>query len=99
MSQILLLDSVDVDTAGEAFNVDGGFYTVVVEATSFGGGTVTLQGRYGKAGSWIVLTDNGVPAEYTESILRGLNDFARGMEIRAVLSSSTSASGVTVRLV
>ena len=99
MSQLLLLDSVDVDTVGEAFIVDGGIYTVVVEATSFGGGTVTLQGRYGKSGNWVTLTDNGVPAEYTESILRGLKDFARSMEIRAVLSSSTGASSVTVRLV
>ena len=99
MSQLLLLDSVSVDTAGDATIVDGGGYTVVIEATSFGGGTVTLQGRYGKTGAWVVLTDNGVPAEYTENIVRGLKDFARSMEIRAVLSSSTGASGVTVRLV
>jgi len=99
MTQLLLLDGVSTDTAGEPFVVDGGSYTVVIEATSFGGGTVTLQGRYGKSGNWLVLTDNGVPAEYTAGILRVLRSFARGMEIRAILSGSTGASNVTVRLV
>ena len=93
----VLLNNVSVDTDGAALTTDGGNKTVSVDATSFGSGTVTIEGRR-PSGPWIVLTIAGSPATFTANAIRMIDRLGQGMEVRATLTGSTGANAVNVYL-
>lgn len=93
-----LLNNVSANTDGAAVQSDGARKQVFVYATSFGGGSITLQARAGVTGSpWITLTlPDGAPAIFTSNVTRVIDYIAQGCEIRATLTGATSPSGVYV---
>lgn len=92
-----LLDDVSVDTNGTPITHFGGGFTIEVRATSYGAGTVAIQGSTDET-KWITLPidpDNSTFATYTaDTQIRGL--LSPGYKLRAILTGSTGASGVTV---
>ena len=94
---IILLQNISADTVGEALSGDGKSKQLLVSATDFGGGSVTLEVSLDKT-NWAPLTKGGVPAVYTANA----TDYARvvGMAtyIRATLSGSTNPSNLNVFL-
>lgn len=99
MSSKWLLQNVSVDTTGDAVKGDGGNKVIQVSATSYGGGTVSLEGRLTPTLNWTTLTYLGSPAEFTEDTILKLDYLANGMDMRAVLYGSTAASNVNVFMV
>lgn len=94
----LLQNNASADGDGDTITSDGGLKTFSVRATSFGGGTVTLQTAPGvgavfadakfEDGTVIAFTANG------DATVR----VADGHIYQAPISGSTSPSGVTARL-
>ena len=91
-----LLKNVNVDTVGQYVIAKGGQEQFLIDADSFGGGTVRLEiSRDGNTWQPIRLT-NGDPAEYTENY-NGVMDFlGTGMRLRANFFGSSGASNVNV---
>lgn len=95
---IKLLDNVSADTNGAAFPCDGGNQTFSVWATSFGGGTVTLQASPDAGTTWITLTINGDPATFTANDVKMVDRLGVGMRVRATLTGSTSPVALSAAL-
>ena len=93
-----LLDAVAVDTNGTGVKADGGGKTLAVWATSFGSGTVTIQGSPDGGVTWITLTIAGNPAAFTANSIRYIDRLGQGMQIRAILAGSTGASNVNAAI-
>jgi hypothetical protein len=94
----MLLQNVSVDTDGAGIPADGGTKTLSIWATSFGGGSVTIQGSPDGGTTWITLTYGGNPAIFTENTFRLINRLGQGLLIRAILTGSTGASNVNADL-
>ena len=96
----LLLENVSANTDGAGFKSDGSRKNVYVYATSFGGGTITLQAKAPVADApWITLTlPDSAPATFTANAVRIIDNIAQGCEIRATLTDATAPSGVYVVL-
>jgi len=92
-----LLQDVIVDTVGTAATSTGGPMVLQVSATSYGSGSVTIQGRF-DALEWTTLTYGGNPAVFTSNQLLKLDYAPNGMSLRATLSGSTGATAVNVVL-
>lgn len=93
-----LLNNVSADTTGSGIKADGGSKTLSVWATSFGGGTVTIQASPDGT-TWITLTlSGGDSATFTANAVRLIDRIGQGMQIRATLTGSTAPSGVNVSL-
>jgi len=94
----ILLNKVDVDTVGNEFVCDGGCKRLVVDAISFGGGTVTIELKI-FGGQWgVPKLPDGSKAEFTEFDYEKIDFIANGDLVRATLSGSTGASAVNVNL-
>lgn len=77
---------------------DGAEFVLAIFATSFGGGTVTLEGSPDGGVTWIGLTklvDNSA-ATFTANTFVVLYQIAQGYLVRARLSGATSPSGMYV---
>lgn len=97
-----LLDNVSTNTNGTPMPIqDKGYKNLYIQATNFGGGTVSLEWTLTPevSGSWTVANDpSGNPLSVTQnSMYTSLSLY--GAYYRAVLSGSSGASGVCVRLV
>lgn len=73
---------------------------LAVVATSFGSGTVTIEGSPDGGVSWITLLKarNGSAATFTANAFAILDRIAQGYTVRAKLTGATNPSGVTVTL-
>ena len=82
------------------FNHDGAEPLIAVWATSFGGGTVTIQVSPDDGTTWITMKKllDGSAATYTSNTTDLLEDIAAGYLIRATLTGSTAASNVNCDL-
>lgn len=98
MSRIILLDGVDADTNGEAFPTYGSDQTLVIQAASYGGGTVNIEISRDSGASWVPLTINGVIATFNSDGAYLVNRISAHYLVRATLTSSTSPSNVFVEL-
>lgn len=102
---MLLLDAVDADTDGDSNEIHSGYRagradvrSCFVWATSFGGGTVTIQVTPDNGTNWFpARTSDGIQATFTQSDMR--NIYVRGTHIRAVLNGATSPSDLSVKVV
>jgi len=94
----MLLQDVSVDTVGVGQLGDGGSKVLAVWATSFGGGSVTIEGSPDGGTTWIVLTYGGNPAVFTSNIILTLDRIGQGMMVRAVLAGSSGASHLNADL-
>lgn len=93
-----LLTDVSVDVNGTGVDGDGSGKALAIWATDFGGGTVTIQGSPDGGTTWITLTVDGAAATFTANAIRYLERIGQGMQIRAILSGSSGADAVNVRL-
>lgn len=98
MPELRLLENVSVDGAGQAFAVDGGDYTLSVWATSFGGGTVTIEGSPDNGTTWIEFTDWGGTSAFGSNIWKETGKLRSGILVRAVLNGSAGAVDVNAKL-
>jgi hypothetical protein len=88
---MILLDNVAANTTGAWNRYHGGLSSVLVTATSFGGGTVQLQVRSVEPeGTGVNLPDHLFSANGAKNLLLGQTD------IRAVLSGATGPTAVRV---
>ncbi len=92
----LLLDAVDANTNGGGVNTDGGSRTVVIWATDYDGGTVTLQASPDDGTTWITLTVDGSPATFTANAVRVIDYLGQGLQMRATLTGATNPVAVSV---
>lgn len=101
-----LLSNISVDTVGAAFEAPKGggrqlrdsYVSVYCWATSFGGGTVTVEVSPDGGTSWFVMRRwNENQAIFTISDV--YTCFTRGGHVRARLTGSAGASGVNVMVV
>lgn len=95
---LVLLDDVIVDGSGTPFVTDGGPYTLFAQATSFGGGAVSVETSFDAGGTWLTLSEGGTPIAFTENTVRSVVGLSGGLQIRGTLTGSTDASGVDVVL-
>jgi len=92
-----LLDAVIVDTTGTGIVHQGGAFTIQIQSSSFGGGTVKIQGSLDGTNyvSLPTAPDNSTLAEYTaNTMVRGILN--QSTYIRAVLTGSTTPAALTV---
>ncbi|MCK5602314.1 hypothetical protein KAR91_10605 [Candidatus Pacearchaeota archaeon] len=99
----ILLNNVSEDTNGSEISFPGGFGVLIVRGDSFGGGTVTIEGRSvnDPGARWGTLRDDGttsVLAEYTDSTTAEIAALVVGLEIRATLTGATAPSNVYVEV-
>lgn len=95
---MLLLDNVSADTTSVSYKGLGGDVTVIVTATSFGGGTVFFEAReILNTGPWLAIYDPviGGPISVTANSLFQIS-LPIGLELRARLGGSAGASAVRV---
>lgn len=70
-----------------------------VWATDFGGGTVNLESSPDAGTTWIPITRFGTAITYTSNAVENISGLiARGMEVRATLTGSTTPSNVNASL-
>lgn len=93
-----LLTDVSVDVNGTAIESDGAGKLLIVWATDFGGGTVTVQVSPDGGTTWIALLVIGTAVAFTANAAQFLDRVGQGMQIRAILSGSSGASAVNARL-
>lgn len=93
-----LLSNVSVDTDGQGFVTDGGSKNLFIFADNFGGGSVTIYASADGGDHWIPLEIGGVPAVFTDQVVKVIDYIAQGMLIKAELSGSSGASGVNAWL-
>lgn len=96
MSYNKLLDNVSVDTVGQPFQGDGGSKLLVISGTNLGGGSITIELSLDSGVNWAPATYNGTLAIFTAFQSLMINKIAQHAKIRATLSGSTGASGVSV---
>ena len=94
---LTLLDNVAVDGSGAAHFVDGGTYSLFVQATAFGGGSVSVESSVDGT-TWITLSESGTPIALTGNAVRSIAGLSQGLMVRGTLTGSTAASGVTVTM-
>ena len=95
---ITLLNEVDIDTIGTPWISDGASKSLLIDAVSFGGGSVTIEvKRYN--GQWVVPSlPDGSPATFTAGTFQKFDYAGFGIYVRAKLTGSTGASKVNVLL-
>ncbi len=93
-----LLTDVSVDANGTAVESDGAGKLLVVWATDFGSGTVTIQVSPDGGTTWIALLVIGTAVAFTANAAQFLDWIGQGLQIRAVLSGSSGADSVNARL-
>lgn len=94
----LLQNDASADGDGDDIRSDGGLKTFSVTATSFGGGTVTLQTAAGVGAPFVDATfEDGTTIAFTANGVATVR-VADGHIYRAPLAGSTSPSGVNARL-
>lgn len=94
----LLQDNASADGDGDTIVSDGGLKTFSVTATSFGGGTVTLQTAAGLGEPFVDATfEDGTVIAFTANGVATVR-VADGHIYQAPISGSTTPSGVTARL-
>lgn len=98
MSQVKLLDAVDVDTVGSGEPGAGGPYNLTVFADNFGGGTVSIEISDDNGSHWVPVTFLGVALLVTTDTSLLINKISQGQLIRASLSGSSGASNVSAIL-
>ena len=93
-----LLNEVNVDTTGSPWLSDGGCKSLLIDAISFGGGTVTIEVQR-LNGQWVVPTmDDGTPYSFIAGDFKKFDYAGNGIYVRAKLTGSTGASKVNVFL-
>ncbi len=94
-----LLENISVDTDGAGVNADGSNKTLCVWATSFGGGTVNIEGSPDGGTTWIILQlINGADAQFTANTFKIIDRLGQGCLIRATLAGSSGANNVNAAL-
>lgn len=91
---LLGANGIDADASGDAIGWNGGEGTLVVWATAFGGGTVTLELSPDEGTTWIAV---GTETTLTANGAAGFK-LAAGVQIRATLSGSAAADAVRARV-
>lgn len=101
VSPLILLDNISTDTSGRSVQIpNNGWYVIKIDG-NLGSGAITLQTKgHDKDTTWQNVPD---PADITNPYT--LNEptqfriyLGSGMLVRAVLSNSSGASGVYVRI-
>jgi len=79
---------------------DGAIPILAIFASSFGGGTVTVQGSPDGGTTWITLTQQttGTAATFTANAFTQCYEIAMGYLMRATLTGATNPTGVNVAL-
>ncbi len=95
---IKLLTAASTNGSGPPVTTDGGAKTLMIYATNFGAGTVTVEASPGDSTTWVGLAIAGSTAGYTGNAVRMVDFLAPGMQVRATLATSTGASNVNVVL-
>jgi hypothetical protein len=88
-----LLQNVSIDTVGVSVGGTGNSKIIQIAATSFGGGSVILEGSLDNT-LWTTLTYGGNPAIFTSGKILKLDFWPTGMYVRASLTGSTGANNV-----
>lgn len=91
-----LLENVNIDTDGTSVAADGANKTLVVWATNFGGGTVTIECSPDGGVTWITLTSNGIPVAYTSNNIALVFRIGSGLLVRGRFAGSAGASNVNM---
>lgn len=96
---VKLLDAVDVDTNGTGVIGDGAERLCHIYATSFGGGTVTLQVSTDGGVAWTTIKQaGGADAAFVADIVVVIALIPSTVLIRATLTGSVAASDVSAVL-
>lgn len=94
---VTLLNAVSVDTTGDWFTWSGGSCRIYVQATSFGGGTVTLESSVDGGTTAISENfDDGTTFSVVSDGVFNAGSFGQGVKIRAKLAGSSGADSVSV---
>lgn len=94
-----LLQNVSANATGTAVENSGEEAILAIFATSFGGGTVTVEGTPNGGTTWITLTKkDGNPATFTANAFAVCFKIAQGYQIRARLTGSTNPVALNVTL-
>ena len=95
---VTLLNEVNADTTGTPWLSDGGCKSLLVDAVSFGGGSVTIEVQR-LNGQWVIPTfADGSQAIFTSGSFQKVDFAGAGIYVRAKLTGSTGASKVNVYL-
>lgn len=93
-----LLDNVSVDVSGDPIEGLGAGMALDIWATSFGGGSVSIELSPDNGTTWITASYGGNPATFTENTAKYIVKIGLGELIRATLTGSTGASNVNAQL-
>ena len=97
----ILLNEVNANTTpadADCYTSDGSCKSLLIDAVTWGGGTVTIEvKRHG--GQWVIPTlPDGSPATFTADTLQKFDYVGQGLIVRAKLTGATAPSKVNVRL-
>jgi hypothetical protein len=95
-----LLSNVSVNTTGTGVAASGANMKIAIFATSFGSGTVTIEGSPDGGTTWIGLTQQytNSAATATANAFITCNPIGPQLMVRAKLTGATGASGVYARM-
>jgi hypothetical protein len=98
---ITLLDAVEEDTNGDAVNLSGGPKAVFIQSDDFGGGTVTVQVSVDSGTTWHTAKqkDGTTNMTATGNAALVMWEYPPGVQLRAILGSSTTPDPLSVYLV